>query len=154
MWIQLSTCCVSPPSPSQNSLPIILSHLGIFCMPKCLPVCGFLEFLWFNADKTWDFTEMQFVFPENTMGFLMSRSSSVTDQMMTLASLAQTRGNRMDFPMALLCWPRKISIAITNVFSWSACSFPSQQFAQMLNLCREVGGRLVPLWRPMYFWWY
>lgn len=36
----------------------------------------------------------------------------------------------------------------------SDSSFPIQQFIQMLNLCREEGGKLIPLWCLMYFWWH
>lgn len=151
MWIQLPTCCVSAPSSFQNSLPNVLFPTWEFFV---CPRVASLNFCDSTQTKTWDFPEMRFVFPENTVGFLMSRSSFVTDQMMTSVSLAQIRGNLMGFPMALSCWPRKINIATTNGFSWSSWSFPSQRFAQMLNVCREGGGRLVPLWRPMYFWWY
>lgn len=76
----------------------------------------------------------------------MSRSSSVTNQMMASVSLAQIRANKMVFPMALLGWPWKLNIVITEVFFVKWFFIPLQQFTQMLNLCREVGGKLIPLW--------
>lgn len=36
--------------------------------------------------------------------------------------------------------------------SRSDSSFPIQQLTQMLYLCREEGGKLIPLWCLMYFW--
>lgn len=45
----------------------------------------------------------------------MSHSSFVTNQIMTTVSLAQIRGNKMVFPMAVLGWAWKLNIAVTNV---------------------------------------
>lgn len=54
--------------------------------------------------------------------------------------------------MALLGWPWKLNIVITKVFFVTWFFIPLQQFARMLNLCREVGEKLIPLCWLMYFW--
>lgn len=115
------------PSFSHSKFHYSFPTWEFFACPNACTYVASLNFSDSMQSKplSWNFTETQFVFAESIMDRLRSHSLFVTNQRTTSVSLAQTRGNKMVFPMALLGWTWKLNIVVMNV-SFAKCFFIPQ----------------------------